>query len=134
MVEKLLMMGKDEVLSADELHFLGIKVVYKDMVDKGYKVINVRREPDVNPQILAVKDDKRYFIIVRTAIFPDMGLLLPQVAAEVLKHGSKHNAICYFASVGIANANGQTNEEMAKPVKGGEYFINYKGLQDFPRY
>ncbi|WP_430816989.1 hypothetical protein [Carboxylicivirga sp. RSCT41] len=127
-------MGKEQFLSTEELHFLGIKVVYKDMIDKGYKVLNVRKEPDVNPQILATKDDKRYFVVVRTETYPDMGLLLPHIASEVMKHSQKHNAICYFASVGIANANGQNDEEMSKPVKDGEYYINYKGLELFPSY
>lgn len=127
-------MGKEQALTTEELHFLGIKVVYKDMIDKGFKVLNVRKELDVNPQILATKDDKRYFIVVRTAAYPEMGLLLPNVASEVMKHGNKHKAICYFASVGIANANGETEEEMAKPVKDGEYYINYKGLELFPSY
>ncbi|WP_430812005.1 MULTISPECIES: hypothetical protein [unclassified Carboxylicivirga] len=127
-------MGKGKELSTEELHFLGIKVVYKDMVDKGYKVLNVRKELDVNPQILATKDGKRYFVVVRTDRFPEMGLMLPHIAAEVMKHGHKHQAICYFASVGIANANGQTDEEMAKPEKDGEYYINYKGLELFPGY
>ena len=125
-------MGEGQKLTAEELHFMGIKVVYKNMVDKGFRVLNVRREPDVNPQIVATKDDKRYFVVVRTAAFPDMGLLLPHIAHDVMKHGSKHNAACYFAAVGVANADGQTDEEMAKPVKGGEYYINYKGLQAFP--
>ncbi len=127
-------MVKGKEMTAEELHFLGIKVVYKDMVDKGYKVLNVRKEMDVNPQILATKDDKRYFIVVRTATYPDMGILLPHIASDVLGHGTKHNATCLFASVGIANANGETDEEMAKPVVDGEYYINYKGLQAFPSY
>ena len=53
-------MEKGQELTTEELHFLGIKVVYKDMIDKGFKVLNVRKEPDVNPQILATKDEKRY--------------------------------------------------------------------------
>ena len=57
-------------LSDEELHFLGIKVVYKDLVDKGYEVLNVRQELDVNPQILALKEGKRFFIVVRTERFP----------------------------------------------------------------
>lgn len=121
-------------MNTEDLHFLGIKVVYKDLVDKGYKVLNVRKETDVNPQILAMKDDKRYFIVVRTTPYPEMGILIPTLAAEVLHHATKHDAICKFASVGIANANGETEEDMAKPVVGGEYYINYKGLQDFPSY
>jgi len=128
------MMGKGKLMNSEELHFLGIKVVYKDLVDKGYEVLNVRKETDVNPQILATKDDKRYFIVVRTSYYPEMGVLVPHIAAEVLQHANKHNATCLFASVGIANANGETDEEMARPVTGGEYYINYKGLQPFPKY
>ncbi len=121
-------------MNYEQLHFLGIKVVYKHMVDNGYEVLNVRKETDVNPQILALKDGKRYFVVVRTAKFPHMGVLLPHVAANVLEHGNKNSAICLFASVGIANANGDTDEEMAEPEVGGEFYINFKGLQPFPGY
>ena len=129
-----LYMGNGKVMTAEELHFLGIKVVYKDMVDKGYEVLNVRQELDVNPQILARKEGKRYFIVVRTTIYPEMGILFPHVAADVLKHATKHQTTCFFASVGIANAKGETDDEMAKPEVGGEYYINYNGLQDFPKF
>lgn len=126
-------MGQKKIMNTEELHFLGIKVVYKDLVDNGYEVLNVRREMDIDPQILARRNDTMHFIVVRTAPFPDMGILEPRVAARVSMHARKHNAICYFASVGIANANGDTDEEMGKPEVGGEYFINYKGLQPFPQ-
>ncbi len=125
-------MGK--VLNDEELHFLGIKAVYKNLVDEGYKVLNVRKELNVNPQILAQKDDKRFFIVVKTERYPDMGILLPHIAADVLKVATQHKGTCKFASVGIANANGTNDVEMAKPEQNGEYYINYKGLQDFPSY
>jgi len=120
-------------LTDEELHFLGIKVVFKAMIDDGYKVLQVRKETDVNPQILAVKDDKRYFIVVRTARYPDMGVLTPDTAARVLLHAKKNKAICMFGGVGIANADGETDEDMKYPVEGGEYFINYKGLVPFTK-
>jgi len=126
-------MGQKKVMNAEELHFLGIKVVYKDLVDNNYEVLNVRREMDVDPQILARKDDQMLFIVVRTEAFPDMGVLKPKVAASVGMHAKKHGAVCHFASVGIANAEGETDEEMGQPVVDGEYFINYKGLQPFPQ-
>ena len=121
-----------DVMNLEELHFLGIKVVYKDMVDKGYEVVNVRKELDVNPQILAKKDDKFHMVVVKTGYYPDMGIILPEVIQQVKELGVKHKATCWYASVGIANANGQTEEEMAKPVAGGEFYINYKGLMPFP--
>lgn len=119
-------------MNLEELHFLGIKVVYKDLVDKGYEVLNVRKELDVNPQILAKKDDQFQMIVVKTAFYPDMGIILPEVIQKVKELAAKHKASCWYASVGIANANGQTEEEMAKPVTGGEFYINYKGLMPFP--
>ncbi|MGQ1785194.1 MULTISPECIES: hypothetical protein [unclassified Saccharicrinis] len=121
-----------DVMNLEELHFLGIKVVYKDMVDKGYEVLNVRKELDVNPQILAKKDDKFHMVVVKTCYYPDMGIILPEVIGQVQELGKKHNATCWYASVGIANANGQTDDEMARPVTGGEFYINYKGLLPFP--
>lgn len=115
-------------MNDEELHFLGIKVVYKDLVDKGHKVLNVRKEADVNPQILAEIGGNKALILVRTARFPHMGVLQPHTAAQVRDLALKHNASMFFASVGIANANGNSDEEMAEPIVDGEYYINYKGL------
>lgn len=126
-------MADKKIMDADDLHFLGIKVVYKDLVDKGYEVLNVRKERNIDPQILARHNGKMLFIVVRTAVYPDMGVLQPRTAARVSAHARKHNALCYFASVGIANAEGDSDEEMSKPVVDGEYYINYKGLQPFPQ-
>ncbi len=122
-----------EALTDEELHFLGIKVVFKALTDDGYKVLQVRKEMDINPQILATKDDVRYFIVVRTARYPDMGILKPEVAAKVLIHAKKNNATCRFAGVGIANGNEDSDVGMSQPVKNGEYFINYKGLLPFTK-
>ena len=120
-------------MNLEELHFMGIKVVYKELVDKGYEILNVRKELNVNPQILAKKDDKFQMIVVKTGYYPDMGIILPEVIEQVRQLGTKHNASCWYASVGIANANGQTEEEMSRPIAGGEFYINYKGLLPFPQ-
>ena len=126
-------MIKGDILTDEELHFLGIKVVYKAMIDEGYKVLQVRKETDINPQVLATKNGRRYFIVVRTARYPDMGILMPDVAARVLKHAKKNDATCLFAGIGIANADGENEKEMTLPVKDGEYYINFKGLVPFTR-
>jgi hypothetical protein len=124
-------MGK--VFDQEGLHFFGIRVVYKHLVDEGYEVLNVRRESDVNPQILAKKNEVLYFIVVRTAAFPNMGVLTPDVASQVSLHALRHKAVCLFASVGLANALGETDEEMGRPMEDGEYYINLKGLSAFPQ-
>ena len=71
--------------------------------------------------------------MVRTATYPQMGVLTPEVAAKVSMHALRHNAVCRFASVGVANANGETDEEMGRPELGGEFYINYNGLLPFPQ-
>jgi hypothetical protein len=119
-------------MTNEELHFLGIKVVYKDLVDKGYEVLNVRKELNVEPQILARRNAQYVMVVVKTERYPHMGHLLPAVAADVRRLAQKHQAICYFASVGIANANGETEEQLSQPVMGGEYYINYDGFKPFP--
>lgn len=122
-------------MTNEELHFLGIKVVYKDLVDKGYEVLNVRKELDINPQILARNKGGQFvLVVVKTERYPHMGLLTPDVAADVRLLAQKRQAICYFASVGIANANGESEEEMSKPVLGGEYYINYDGFKPLPSF
>jgi hypothetical protein len=121
-----------QLMTNEELHFLGIKVVYKDLIDKGYQVLNVRKELEVVPQILARHNNQFIMVVVKTERYPHMGHLTPQMAAETRALAAKHQAICYFASIGIANANGQTDEEMALPVIGGEFYINYDGFKPIP--
>ncbi len=125
-------MEEGKIMNLEELHFLGIKVVYKDLVDKGYEVLNVRKELDINPQILAKKGDQFHMIVVKTGYYPEMGIILPEIIEQVKELGIKHKASCWYASVGIANANGENEEDMAKPEVGGEFYINYKGLIPFP--
>lgn len=120
------------MMTSEELHFMGLKVVYKELKDKGYEVLQVRNEMDINPQILAKKENQFIFVIVKTAYYPHMGLLEPETAAQVAKLAIKHKALCYFSSIGVANAKGETEEEMAKPVTGGEYYINYEGIKPLP--
>ena len=126
-------MSEGKLMNLEELHFMGIKVVYKDLIDKGYEVLNVRKELDVNPQILAKKDDQFHMVVVKTGFYPEMGLVLPEIILQVRDLGKKHKATCWYASVGIANGQGQTEEEMGRPVVDGEYYINYKGLILFPK-
>jgi hypothetical protein len=121
-------------MNYDDLHKLGIKVVYNKMIDEGYDVLGVYDNQEQNPQIMATRDGKRYVVVVRTARFPNMGILLPITAKAVKDYASTCGAICLFASVGIANGDGNTDEEMGQPNLNGNYIIRYEGLQPFPAY
>ena len=115
-------------LNDEDLHLLGIKVVYKHLVDKGYEVITVRKELEVNPQILAKLDKEYHLVIVKTKRFPEMGILFPHVASQVVYLATQRGGKVWFASVGIANGDTEDEEMLAKPMRNGKYIINFKGL------
>ena len=121
-------MIQSKELNDEELHLLGIKVVYKHLIDSDYEVIAVRKELEVNPQVLAKKDGVYHLVAIRTKRFPEMGVLFPHVASQVIYLAKQRGGMAHFASVGIANSASEDKEVMAKPLKGGEYYINFNGL------
>ncbi len=129
--QKQVMSQKVNRLSGEELHELGIKWVYKHIKDE-YEILSVNIKFEQNPQILARKDEEMYFIVIKTSTYPDLGSLSPMAAEEIIKHADKHKAKILFAHVGVANADTKEEEEMAFPVKGGQYYINYNGLSIKP--
>ncbi len=118
-------------LTGEELHELGIKWVYKHIKTE-YQILNVNIDMDKNPQILAEKENQLYFIVVKTSTYPDVGWLTPTAAEEIIQHANKHKAKILFASVGIANADAKSEQEMEHPLKDGHYYFNYTGLSVEP--
>ena len=51
-----------------------------------------------------------------------------EVFQTQVRRAAEHGASCYFASVGIANSEGKTEEEMSVPVKGVAYNVAFDGL------
>jgi hypothetical protein len=82
------------------------------------------------PQIVAAKDGEQAFFVVRTGLHPGRGRFDEgQESFDTLvRHAMAHGASCYFASVGIANSQGATDEEMSVPVKGVAYNVVFDGL------
>lgn len=115
-----------------DIHAFGIEIVYKQLEKDGWMVQSADVEADIasEPQIVAAKDGELAFFVVRTGVYPGRGRFEEgQEAFDTLvKHASEHGASCYFASVGIANSNGTTEEEMSVPVKGVAYNIQFDGL------
>jgi hypothetical protein len=70
------------------------------------------------------------FFVVRTGLYPGRGRFEEGQASfdGLVRHAEAHGAACYFASVGIANSEGKTEEEMALPVKGVAYNVQFDGL------
>src|SRR5690606_3926630 len=82
------------------------------------------------PQIVANKDGDRGFFVVRTDVYPKRGRFDEGTEAfeTLCRHAKAHGSDCYFASVGIANSEGKTEEEMSVAVKGVAYNVTFEGL------
>jgi hypothetical protein len=118
-----------ELMTKSEIHDFGIEVVFNYLEKEGHEIVSVNTDPALNPQVVAKKNGQLEFIIVRTACYPSKGQIENnQMALHCIEHAVKHKAICYFASVGIANADGKNDAEMAVPVKGAGYHVAFEGL------
>lgn len=119
-------------MTPDEIHAFGVEIVFKQLEKDGWIVQSADAGSDLGtePQIVAEKDGELAFFVVRTGIYPGRGRFDERQDAfdALVKHAGEHGASCYFASVGIANSNGTTDEEMAVPVKGVAYNVQFDGL------
>lgn len=117
------------LMTEGEIHIFGINTVLDFIRKDNYVIELVNTDPALNPQIVARKNGKLSFIFVRTACYPYKGRLESlSFAIQALQRAKLKGADCFFASVGIANADGTTDLEMGIPVKGAGYYIAYDGL------
>ena len=118
-------------LSDDEIHEFGINIVLDDIRAKGYAVSSVTTARNSNPQIVAHKNGQLIHIVVRTAIYPKKGVIEGfQLGLQILDDAYGKNAACYFAGVGIANADGSTDLEMSIPLRNSGYYVAYNGIEE----
>lgn len=113
-------------MAGDEIHDFGVEVVFNQLRKEGCEIQSVNTKTGINPQIVAKKGTELLFIVVRTACYPGKGQLEGFVRQQMMEHAKMHGAVPYFASVGIANANAATDEEMSVPVKGTGFYVGMK--------
>lgn len=125
-------MIKRELMTEADIHAFGIEIVYKQLEKDGWTISTVHTDPEapIEPQLVADKDGELAFFIVRTDIHPKRGRFEGGQAAfeKAVMNARAHGATCYFASVGIANSEGESDQEMATPVKGVAYHVQFDGL------
>ena len=124
-------MSEKELMTEEDVHAFGVEIVHNQLEEAGWTIraVDVLADRDAEPQIIAVKDGETGFFVVRTAIYPGRGRIEGEKTFQTLvHHASSHGATCYFASVGIANSEGETEEEMTVPVKGVAYHVAFDGL------
>lgn len=114
-----------------DVHAFGVEIVFKQLEEARWSITSadVYADRTIHPQIVANKEGETAFFVVRTAMYPGRGRIeSEEVFQHMVRHASSHGASCYFASVGIANSEGKTEEEMTLAVKGVAYHIAFDGL------
>lgn len=115
-----------------DIHAFGVEIVYKQLEKDGWSIdsADVLADMATEPQIVAKKDGELAFFVVRTDVFPERGRFNEgqQAFEDLVRHAKAHGANCYYASVGIANSEGKSDEEMSIPIKGAAYHVQFDGL------
>lgn len=112
-------------LSEQELRYLAMEVVGKDLEQQDYEFLAVNSELRKDPQFVALKEGKLHFVVVRATEYPanpkdyDEDFML-----KMRDHAIKFKARTFYAGVGFGHSNGYN-----VPIKKGEaYSIAYSGL------
>lgn len=115
-----------------DIHAFGVEILYKQLEQDGWVIdsADVLADLRTEPQLVAKKEGELAFFIVRTDVYPKRGRFEEGTEAfeTLVRHAKAHGASCYFASIGIANSEGETEETMSVPVKGVGYNIQFDGL------
>ncbi len=125
-------MEETELMSEADIHAFGVEIVCKQLEKDGWTIQSADVEADIRtwPQIIGNKDGELAHFIVRAGLYPGRGRFEEGQEAfdNLVRHAASHGASCYFASVGLANSTGTTDEEMSVPVKGVAYHVQFEGL------
>lgn len=120
-----------QLMSELDIHAFGIEIVSGQLEKGEWQIssIDALCEMTREPQIVGSLNGEQAMFVVRTAMYPERGRIEGE---EVFRHfatmARERGMSCYFASVSIANSKGETDEEMAIPVKGVAFNVAFDGL------
>lgn len=90
------------IMTEQEVHELGIDVIYKYTQQEGYEIVAGSTELNQHPQLVLKKNGQLYFVMVKTG--PGDGTHLTydkDLALQVFNNAKPHNAKVLFAGVGL---------------------------------
>lgn len=126
-------MERNERMTREEIQDFGVQIVYEEMARDGYEILGANPSLAMTPQIVARKNGRLCFVVVRTDVYPNKGKLADDREAFYnLEHAERNNALCYFASVGICNsaaAEAGDEKAMGIPVRDGGFYVDFDGLK-----
>ena len=114
-------------LSDQELHNLAMNIVGKDLESRGFEFIAINSQLKRHPQYVCIdKNNQRFFVIVKAATITNSPVTFDVIWMETFKkHAQSQQAKVLFAGVGLGNV----EDEKSPPNKGGEYLLQYDGIE-----
>ncbi|HLV38186.1 Na(+)-translocating NADH-quinone reductase subunit F [Xanthomarina sp.] len=116
-----------KALSEQELHYLAMNLVGKELEERGFEFIAVNSKLKKHPQFVCMDKTKQYFfVIVRAVILPENPNNYDVIWMESFKkHAIEKDAKVLYAGVGLGNPDGED-----LPIYlNEEYLIEYNGIQ-----
>jgi hypothetical protein len=128
-----LSMDRKEMMTGEEIHEFGVQIVCERMAGEGFEILGANPSPTMIPQIVARKDGRLCFVIVRTDLYPNKGRLAgDKEFFYILEHAERNEALCYFAGVGICNAVAVETGDgraMGTAVRDQGFYVDFDGLK-----
>lgn len=121
----------EDIMTNDELHSYGIDLIISHLKKEGYTIIEVNRELNVDPQIVAQKMSDMIFVVVKTFMYPkkEKDIKISNTQLKIVKDGAiAYDAKCYMAKVGLAYANGNNAKELSTPYRNADFLVKFRGL------
>ena len=126
-------METKNVMTREEMHDFGVQIVCEAMLQDGYEILGANPLLAATPQIVARKNGRLCFVVVRTDVYPRKGRLADDRELFYnLEHAERNQAECYFAGIGICNAaaaDAGDEAAMGVPVRDAGFYVDFDGLQ-----
>lgn len=121
----------DQVLTPEEAHAFGVKVVADYLGSVGMDILNISKEPLRDPQIYAMKDGRTAALLVRVAAYPHKGVIDEEDpgVSDLIDDSYDRDYDIYFASVGLANANARNDYERGALLRNGSFHVAFSGIE-----
>jgi hypothetical protein len=121
----------DQLLTQQEMQAFGTKVVADYLGTVGMDLLQLGKDPQIDPQMYVFKDGKTAALIVRVAAYPNKGNLneSEEKVSALIDDCCERDYDLYFAPVGLANANARNDYERGALLRSGSYHVSFSGVE-----
>ncbi len=95
----------ENAFSPEELHYLGMNFVGKELEEMGYEFLGVNSDLKKHPQfVLYKKDEKITFVMVKTSLNIEEVKTLPEITDRVVEYAKSQDSNVWYIGVALVNS------------------------------